>query len=53
VAKPKSGSVFNEATYTSKLRVTAQQRHPLRVANDPVLSVQGDAAARRHPVVTP
>jgi hypothetical protein len=52
VGKPKSGNVFDEATYTSKLKVNAQQRRPLRVADDPVRALQGDAAARRHPVVT-
>jgi hypothetical protein len=52
VAKPKSGSVFDEAMYTSKLKVTAQQRYPLRVANDPVLATQGDRVERTRPTVT-
>ena len=51
VGKPKSGSVFDEAMYSSKLLVTAQQLYPLRVARDPVLSVQGDKAQRSHPLV--
>jgi hypothetical protein len=52
VAKPKSGGVFDEAMYASKLRVTAQQLYPLRVAHDPVLSLQGDKVGRTHHIIT-
>ncbi len=52
VAKPKSGNVFDEAMYASKLNVTAQQLYPLRAADDPVLSLQGDRAERTHHIIT-
>lgn len=51
VAKPKSGSVFDEGMYASKLLVTAQQLYPLRVVHDPVLSMQGDRAQRSRALV--
>jgi hypothetical protein len=53
VAGPKNGTVFNEAMFTNSLPVTAAQSYPLRVTDDPVLSVQGDSAARRLPLVIP
>lgn len=53
IAKAKSGSVFDEAMYASKLLVTAQQARPLRVADEPVLSLQGDRAKHLQPLVTP
>ena len=51
VAKPKSGSVFDEGMYASKLLVTAQQLYPLRVVHDQVLSMQGDRAQRARALV--
>ena len=53
VAKPKSGSVFDEAMYSSRPAVTAQQLYPLRVMNDPVLSVRGDSAQRSRQLIIP
>lgn len=53
LAKPKSGSVFNEAMYAIKLPVTAQQLYPLRVVDEPVLSVRGDRAQRSRRLVIP
>lgn len=52
VAKPKSGNVFDEAMHSSKLNVTSQQLYPLRVRDDPVLSLQGDRVERSHHIVT-
>ncbi|WP_374568032.1 sialidase family protein [Ideonella sp.] len=53
IAKAKSGSAFDEAMYASKLLVTALQPRPLRVTDEPVLSLQGDRVRRSHPLVTP
>jgi hypothetical protein len=51
VARPKSGSVFDEAMHAGKLTVTAQQLYPLRVVVDPVFSVRGDRAQRPRPLI--
>jgi hypothetical protein len=53
LAKPKSGSVFDEAMYAGKLPVKAQQLYPLRVVHDPVLSVRGDRGQRTRELVIP
>ena len=53
VAAPKSGSVFNEAMFSTMQPVTAAQSYPLRVTADPVLSGQGDTAKRFLPLVIP
>lgn len=54
VAKPKAGSVFNEAMYSTAVPVTAQQAYPLRVVDDePVLVAPGRGALRGRPLVTP
>lgn len=53
VANAKSGNVFDQAAYAAKLRVTAQQLYPLRVANEPVLSPKGDRVERLQPISTP
>jgi hypothetical protein len=51
VAKPKRGSVFDQAMYAGKPTVTARQLYPLRVVDDPVLSVRGDRARRARPLI--
>jgi hypothetical protein len=43
-AKPKKGSVFNEAMYASSIPVTHAQAYPLKVGDDAVLSTHGDRA---------
>ena len=53
IAGPKIGTVYNEAMFTTSLPVTTSQSYPLRVADDPVLSVQGDSAKRFLPFVIP
>ncbi|MFO1339042.1 MAG: sialidase family protein [Burkholderiaceae bacterium] len=51
VAKPKSGSVFDEAMYAGR-PAAAAQLSPLRVVVDePVLSLRGDRARRTSPLV--
>jgi hypothetical protein len=44
--------VFNEAMYATLQPVTAQDLHPLRVVDDPVLSTRGDRPQAR-PLVIP
>jgi hypothetical protein len=54
LAKPRSGSTFNEAMYSNRLGVKGQafdDAHPLHVADDPVLSRQGDRPRRTQPLV--
>jgi len=51
VGKPKSGSVFDEGMYASKLLVTAQQLYPLRLVHDPVLSTQGDRVRQQRQLI--
>jgi hypothetical protein len=52
VAKPKSGSVFDEAMYASKVKVPAlAESYPLRVADEPVLSTQGDRSQPTRPLI--
>jgi len=56
LAKPKSGSVFDEAMYSNRLGApgaAADEAYPLRVTNDPVLSLQGDRPRRTSPLVLP
>lgn len=54
LAKAKSGTVFNEAMYATKLPVTAQQLYPLRlVVDEPVLSPQGDKVRPSRQLVIP
>jgi hypothetical protein len=56
VGKPKNGSVFNEAMYSNRLGAkgaAADEAYPLRVTNDPVLSLQGDRPRRANPLVLP
>ncbi|MEK8034072.1 sialidase family protein [Ideonella sp. DXS29W] len=47
VGKAKSGSKFDQAMYASRTKVSAQQKHPARVVDDPVLSSPGPAMPRR------
>ena len=54
--KRKNGSVFNEAMFSNRLGTKAladAEAFPLRVANDPVLSLQGDRPRRAGPLVLP
>jgi hypothetical protein len=53
LAKPKNATVFDESMYAGKAKPTAQQLYPLRVTEEPVLSVRGDRAQRTQPLVTP
>lgn len=54
VARPKKGGSFRESMHSSAVAVTTRQAYPLAVADDPVLSTQGDRSARpREPLVIP
>lgn len=54
LAKARSGTVFNEAMYATKLPVTAQQLYPLQVVVDEqVLSPQGDRVRPSRRLVIP
>jgi len=56
LAKPKNGSVFKEAMYSNRLGATgaqAQDDYPLKVVDDPVLSLRGDRPRRAGPLVLP
>ena len=53
VAGPLQGSVFNQAMFTDLLPVTALQFHPLRVTDEPVLSLKGDRPPRASLLVLP
>jgi hypothetical protein len=52
LAKPKSGSKFHEARWSTSRPVTAAQSYPLQVGDDPVVSTQGDRARRAAPLTT-
>jgi len=52
VAKPKSGSVFDEAMYASKVKVPAlAESYPLHVVDESVLSARGDRSQPARPLV--
>jgi hypothetical protein len=53
VAGSKNGNTFNQAMFTDLLPVNALQRHPLRVTDEPVRSLQSDRPARAGLLVMP
>jgi hypothetical protein len=52
VAKPKSGSVFDEAMYASKVKMQAlAESYLLRMVDEPVRSTQGDRSQPTRPLI--
>jgi hypothetical protein len=53
LARPKQGSVFDEAMYSTMQPVSALDSHPLLVTADPVLSTTSDRPRRTQILTTP
>jgi hypothetical protein len=53
LGKSKSGAVFDEAMYAGKAKATALAAYPLRLVDEPVLSLRGDRGQRLRQLILP